>query len=524
MEESLPSGSDFHLDGGLTGLDYNRLLLCKWWRFDSGRRARRQEDSLKWTLGLTLAGCLLNVGAFAQSPVKVTIDANSPANAISPGFIGLSFETGSLRYDHYKKGAYFFDSTNAQLLTIFHNLGIKSVRIGGNSVEGYSPSHEDIDALFRFVKAADIRVVYSLPLAHGDAKEDASAARYIWDHYRRYLICFAIGNEPNSYKGIGHGFAEGSVGNSEISSYGTYVSEWNRFASAVSAAVPQAKLGGPDTGNGATAWTAAFAQAETGNPHVAYIFWHYEPGGPSRDKSAGQMIDEMLSPNMDSRVYPSAYDAGGAIVRSLGYSYLFTETNTHVATPASRGGNHSFATALFALDYLNWWAAHHCFGAYFHTGFNGFNGGFFGDPSGRYGLYPVMYGIAAFNLGGHGNADSVSVENADGLNLTAYATTDAKNELVVTIINREHGKGARDAAVRINAIGKKDEVIYLQAPDHDVTATSGITLGGASLDGGVRWQGRWSPVISTDGTDSVVKVGASSAAIVRFTEARITAP
>ncbi len=232
----------------------------------------------------------------------------------------------------------------------------------------------------------------------------------------------------------------------------------------------------------------------------------------------------MLSPTIDSEKYPSAYDASGAISQSLGYSYLYSETNTHVASRGSKGVNHSFATALFALDYMHWWVAHHCLEVNFHTGLAGFNAALFSDSNGGYGLYPISYGIAAFNVGGHGKVDQLEIDNPDNLNLTAYAVTDANNNLFVTIINREYGAGARDAILQINAVGKKEGVIYLKSPNHDVTETSGITLGGTSIDGSVLWQAKWSPPDSADEAGSVLKVGASSAAIVKFTEARVITP
>lgn len=477
---------------------------------------------MRLIVGVILSFCLSSAVTVAQSAVSVKIAPTSTQNVISPDFIGLSFEAGSLRYNHYRKDAYFFDSSNTQLLNIFQSLGVRSLRIGGNSLEGFTPSAKDIDALFRFAKAAGVKVIYSLPLATGSPSEDASVAKYIWDNYRDYLICFAIGNEPNSYKGVGHGVSAGLSGDSTIRGYASYIAKWNRIASAVTAAVPMAKLGGPDSGNGATSWTAAFAQAETGNRNVTYIFSHYEPGGPARGKTLEQLIDEMLSPTIDSEKYLQAYDASAAISQSLGYSYRYTETNTHVASRDTVGVNHSFATALFALDHMHWWAAHQCAGVNFHTGLAGFNAALFPDPAAGYGLYPISYGVAAFNVGGHGKVDSLELDNPGNLNLTAYAVTDADDKLFVTVINKEHGAGARDAIVHINAIGKKEGVVYLETRDHDVSETSDTTLGGASIDGSASWQGKWSPVDSTGPAGSVVKVEASSAAIVEFSAATIT--
>ena len=456
-------------------------------------------------VSFTVFSLLLDT-AMAEAPASVSIDIGGPQTAIPSDFSGFSFETGRL---HKSKdtGAYFFDSTNTQLLTIFHNLGIESLRIGGNTVDrGYVPSTTDIDALFRFAKAANVKVVYSLRLANGDAAQDASIAGYVWNRYRPWLIELAIGNEANSYNGL----------DPQITNTPQFIAKWNRFASAVIATTPGVELGGPDNGNGAVTWVSAFARAEQGSRNVDCIFSHYEPGGPSRGKTAQQVIDEMLSPDCDKRRCQSCYEKIGKTAEALGWKYRFTEANSHVASPASKGVNHSFATALFALDFLHWWAAHGCAGVNFRTGFNGYNGGFYTEINGNYGMFPICYGIAAFNVGGHGISDSISIKKPGNLDLTAYAVTDADN-LFVTIVNKEHGKNVRDAIVNINARGQTADVMYLKAPSNDITAMSGITLGGTVIDGKSLWQGKWEALASKNPDSFDVTVPGPSAAIVRIT-------
>lgn len=459
-----------------------------------------------------LCSQLLRV-ADAQSSVDLTIDPNSPQKQIPADFSGLSFETGSLHYNNhnYATNACFFSPTNAHLLMLFKNLGIRSLRIGGNSVDRGNASTNEIDSFFSFAKAADIKVVYSLRLANGNASQNAAIANYIWNNYRSYLISLAIGNEANSYNGL----------DPEMTNSAQFIAKWNRFASAVTDSVPDVILGGPDNGNGATSWVSAYAKAEKGNSHVAYIFSHYEPGGPSKKKTAQQIIDEMLSSDCDAKRYPSCYEKIGKTALSSGLGYRFTEANSHVATPDSQGVNHSFATALFALDFLYWWAGHSCAGVHFHTGLRGYNAGLYLDKDGDYGIYPISYGIAAFNLGGHGAMDSMAIKNSEKLNLTAYAVTDTNNNLFVTIINREHGKNARNALVKINAPSQSGSVMYLKAPENNIAATNGVTLGGAIINGKEPWAGNWDPIGSSTASGCEVNVHASSAAIVKFTGARI---
>lgn len=466
---------------------------------------------IKMVFGWVSVIFLLTGVAMAQLPVTVTLNPEARPKAIPPGFIGWSFETGSMRFNNYKPHAYFLDSKNTRILTLFRNVGIRTLRLGGNSVDrGYVPSYRAINALFRFVKAAGVKVIYSLRLANGNQSQDALIAKYLWSHYRRYIICLAIGNEPNSYNGLDH----------EITGFTSYIAKWNRFAAAVIHAVPDVRLGGPDNGNGSTFWSSNFARDERGRRNIRYILCHYEPGGTSRGKTARQLINEMLSPSWDTRLYPACYRKVGATARAFGFSFRFSEANSQVATPASRGGNHSFATALFSLDFMHWWAEHNCLGVNFHTGLGGWNGEFFPGPGGQYELYPIAYGVAAFNVGGHGMADALVIGNPDHLNLTAYAVTAPNKNLFITIINKEHGRIARNALVTVKAVGKHESVMYLTAPNNSDTDTTGITLGGSAITANRLWHGKWNALDAPGKAGCRVKVPACSAAIVKITDAQ----
>ena len=106
-----------------------------------------------------------------------------------------------------KTGAHFFSPTNTALVTLFRNLGLRHLRVGGTSVESPPktpiPGVNDIDSLFAFAQAAGVsKVIYSFRLLETNAEQHVAAtnavlARYIWDHYRPQLDCFAVGNEPD---------------------------------------------------------------------------------------------------------------------------------------------------------------------------------------------------------------------------------------------------------------------------------------------------------------------------------------
>jgi hypothetical protein len=462
---------------------------------------------------LVLAGCILRgAAAAAQFPITLTINPKSPGLAIPKDFSGLSFETEALRPDSAGVNGYLFDSTNTQLLMLFRNLGIRNLRIGGTSVDrnklDYVPAKKDIDALFRFAKAADVKVIYSLRLLNGNSLQDAAAAKYVWDNYRKYLTCFAIGNEPNLYKDR----------DPEITNDASFYDKWKKFATVITNSVPGAKFGGPDTGTGGTSWASDFAKREADSGIVTYVFSHYYVGGAPKG-DARHLINEMLSPTWDTVKFQAYYGKIGAIAVSLGFPYRLTEANSFVAGfPGIWGGNNSFASALFALDFMHWWAAHNCQGVHFHTFLGKYNGTIYVDANGNCQVYPIAYGIKAFDIGGHGTMDPVAITNPDGLNLTAYAVTDANNNLFVTVINKEHGRGARAASVLIAANGvamHKIEAMFLTASNGDIGATSGITLGSAPITSDAPWSGKWTS-LKPNKRGCVVLMPAASAAVVKI--------
>ncbi len=442
---------------------------------------------------------------YPQVPVTISVNTSSPGIEIPNDFLGFSFGTGTLF-----KGpdGYVFDSTNTQLLNLFKELGIKNLRIGGTTVDNMpTPPHEDIDALFRFAKAAGVKVIYSLRLANGNPYEDASAAKYIRNNYKKYLYCFSIGNEMN--------YIEGRH-DPEIRDYQTYLKKWRRFASVIRDSVPDAMFGGPDatTTLRGISWGPYFARDEKNSGMVRQIFYHYYVGSDAHG-TAQQLIDSMLSKRWDAVNYPERYDTTAVPAMRYGFSYRFTEANSYCGKPV-KGGSDAFATALFSLDFLYWWASHGCPGIDFHCTMPKLNSTIYIDENGNFQVHPVAYGLKAFSIGAHGRIIPTVVSDSN-LNVTAYSVLDSKN-LYVTIVNKEHGKNAKYIDTEIDAkdINGRAEAMYLEAPNNNAAATDGITLGGYPITNNGLQQGKWNLI--DPGEKGIIKitVPSSSAVILRI--------
>ena len=453
------------------------------------------------------SGCLLTGAVFGQSPVTLTIDARSPGYEIPANFSGLSIFTETQRPGHRGTRGNLFSASNRQLVALFKNSGIHHLRLGATvSSLSIDPNLDtaDIDSLFAFARAADIRIIYSL-----HALDGASTAQYVWDHYRPWLDCFAFDNEPDNRGEGGSGTAAGH--------YAAYLAGWRDFTRTVTDAVPGAKFAGPDAAGRNLA--PHFADDEEGSGVLTLDTQHIYVGGNPQKKgvaTATQAIDNMLSQNWDTDKYPGLYHDVFIPVMKDGFRIRLTESDdyTHGVTNASN----AFASALWALDYLHWWAAHGAAGINFQNTEWLTTDTFHPDSSGNYQLYPKAYGIRAFDLGGHGRVESVAIADKDTLNLTAYAVGDATN-LYVTIINKEHGGGARAAAVTLALNGFASdgfEAMFLTAPNGDAGATSGITLGGASITNDAPWHGQWTALDPLAIGQCKVTIPATSAAIIKI--------
>ena len=467
---------------------------------------------------------LAGVGAISAAPMPVTVAiTNSPGYAIPADFSGLSFGAVAELPGHGGVPGYMFNGTNEQLITLFKNSGLHHLRLGGSTVEGTNaavPDRTAIDDVFAFAKAADVKVIYSFPLLNGDSSSNAATAKYIWSRYQPQLDCFAIANEPDIKRYIYPPFGSGT--DPAITNYASCLDRWRKFAAAIVAVAPGATFAGPDAAN--HAWAPMFARDEKNSGIVSLITQHYYVGGrPYIGEGPDtipvpEAIDNILSTNWVAAKYPALCKSTLVPVQGIGLPYRLTESDDYLK--GIPNASDSFASALWALEYLHWWAAHGCVGVNFHnTEWLKTDTVYFDDASQSYQIHPKAYGVKMFELGSEGRVEPVEIANTNELNVSAYAVGSAKS-LCVTILNKEHGAGARDAAVTLAPTGFASgpaAVMFLSAPNGDAGATSGMTLGDGTITNDAPWQGKWTPLKPNEAGQLSVEVPAASAALVKIT-------
>jgi hypothetical protein len=494
-------------------------------------------------------------------PVTIRVDGEHAGPVVPHDFAGLGFERGPLNSGNAGVAGYLFSPASESLVTIFRNLGLRNLRIGGGSVDNMSlagagsDGFTGIDNLFAFARVAGVRIIYTLRLLNPGPKPiqdlrtvDAQIAAYIWRRYRENVASFAIGNEPDWH--AFHTYADHpadpaiyeEISGIPGSAYPSYRACWHSFAAAVADAAPGAPFSGPDTGayspltytpspDTGVSWTERFASDERDSGRIAEITQHYYVGGDPGKTTAEQAISNMLSPEWVNGTAigtqprgttyapcPWLYTNHLAPVVAAGLRYRLTESNDYLG--GVPGASNAFASALWTLDYLHWWAAHAAAGVNFHNKQWLYTDTIVPDPAAGgagYVVTPKGYGIKAFTLGSAGRVRPVEIENAGGINLTAYCIGGA-GEDYVTIINKTHGTRAADAAVVIIPPGAgpaNAQLMTLTSGAPGDAARLSATLGGAVITGDAPWDGEWDALPADPGGGISLTVGATTAAVVR---------
>ena len=482
------------------------------------------------TFVFLIAACLLAVSFWAffgfsnppaptssasLSSVELTV-IDTPTYYVPPDFTGISFEADAILPNHRGVKGYLFRASNRQLVTLFRNAAIRSLRTGGGMVDQFHKAAYDrtaIDSVFAFAKEVGIKVIYSLPLLNADPEADAAIASYIWTNYKEYLDCFSIGNEPNCPP-----YKEAPVG--AIHSYEEYFPVWQKIFEAVVRAVPDAKFSGPDSGG--WNWTEEFARDTKSTFKIVNITHHQYPNGqPFLDDGktripADTAINRMLSPTMLTGEYTFINSNTEEKVHPYGFRCRMTESNDYLG--GIDGASNAMSSALWALDYMHWQAFRGLCGINFHNNQWLKTCTFSMDSLGDFFVNPKAYAIRAFDMVTGGWTAPVSMSNADHVNLTAYAVK-GDDYLYVTLINKEHGKNARQVDVTISAkdfTKGKAEAMYLVAPGNSAKAMTGITLGNDSITNYRPWKGNWTAIKKKNDGQYQINIAESSAVIVKI--------
>jgi hypothetical protein len=456
------------------------------------------------TRHLALAALLLPSVTLAQDPVEISIDTARPGKALPPAFLGISCEIHQLLPN--PDGSHYFSPDNKPLLAQFRSLGIRHLRIGGSTTDFANepfPTLQDIDALFTFARAANVKVLYTLRLKDADIRANAAAAAHIQKNYPDIIEAFVIGNEPSSI-----GFT-----------YDAYRDAWQRIADAVTKEAPEAAFAGPGINPNLT-WNKGFIREFSPTYRIAALTNHSYPAGcsyknPSKNvhfpsPEYDRLIPQDAAPSRDKLLNPAMYAEYTKILdttitpalEGTTIPYRLEETNSFWFGGLKNVSN-TYAATLWGIDYLAWWAAHDAAGINFHTGdmvagpIPCYYAVFQSSPEagGGYVTRPVGYAMKTFSLAAQGRRLPLTVARAENLNLSASAFLADDRTLRVLLVNKDHGPNAPTLQVRLNTPVTLNaaQSLALTAPNGDISTTTGITLGNAPIGRNGDWTPTFTP-------------------------------
>jgi len=431
--------------------------------------------------------------------VTVTLDSAAPSRAIPADYIGLGYEISSVAVPG------LLAAKNQAYARLVKNLGKQGViRIGGNTsdfssydAKGESKSlpkgtvvnEANLRDLRSFLDATGWQLIWGLNLGADRLDNAVEEARAVERIMENKLIALEIGNEPDLFPNQGH--------RTRAYDFAMWLADYRRYKTAIRAVLPRVPFAGPDLA-GAVDWMEQFARQES---DVALLTAHHYITGQANPAAT---LETLLAPNLRYRASLARFQTASKLA---GKPWRMCETASF-SGGGKAGVSDTFASALWVLDYLFELASFGCAGVNMQTGVNHLGRISYYTPigddlQGHYTAAPEYYGLLAFAQAGKGETVAA---HCDAANLTAYAVRQSDNRLCVVLINKDQ---SQDATATIKGIGPNGaRMMRLTAPS--LTATNGITLGGASVDGAGIWSGKTESVRLANG----LQVPAGCAALV----------
>ena len=414
----------------------------------------------------------------------VSISATNAGYAINPAFCGFSYEKAQM-------AGSLLVSNDTSLVGMLSQLGPGVFRIGAASVDstcwnGLSNcpaiTAAEVDALAGFVKALPTNwsVIYGINQVSNTAANCAAEAAYVANALGSRLQGFEIGNEPDLY----HDYYRPSNYN-----YANFLAEWQPFAAAITNSVPGWAVTnhgagwtftGPATSWSVAGYTLPFVTNESAVISMA-THHYYRDSATSTNATMAELLT--LDTNLAGTV--------GSLVATANHFSLPQGFRVDEAGSYAGGGNTNsaqYGAALWALDVMFTIAANGGQGINFHGGGNGTSSY---TPIGDNGsqvveVRPEYYALKLFSLAAHGSAVPAAMAPAPAINFSAYGIRYPNGAQGALLNNKDTTNGVQ-LTINLGTNTGAAQVMLLSGPAPN--ATSGYTLGGATINTDGTWPG-----------------------------------
>jgi len=410
-------------------------------------------------------------------------------------FTGLSYEMPQLYSPE------FFSATNGELLEAFHGLGRHGVlRMGGSLSEftrwqpergDFSTAKEDeairaqrnwewrltnsasirggqgaitpasLKELRRFLDATGWQCIYGLNFGSGSAARAADEANHVYRILGRRLLCFQLGNEADL-------FSSNPLLRHRPYDFEQYWAENRQFVATVRALQPKAQFAGPDVA-GNLAWVRRYAERAKGE--APFVSAHHYAMGPAKDPAMN--VDRLLARH-DSALEKYVTEVG-KIVADCGVPFRLTECNSCFGG-GKDGVSNTFASALWAADFMLHLASAGCIGVNLHGGGDGIYTPIESSENGQ-ALRPLYFGMQF--AGKFAGFEIARYSLPEGVDASAYVARRQKTACIAVVNKSAERLTVAFDLAQTKAIPSACEVLSAPA----LSAKDGVSLRSVNVHG-----------------------------------------
>jgi hypothetical protein len=477
---------------------------------------------------LALATGLATVApsADAAAPPVITISATHTGTSLTEASAGLSFEASDLALPGFTAG---------DLASYLDTISPSSVmRIGGNTVDETfwtstgetAPSWAiatitpaDLTALAGLARASGWKVILGVNLKQYDPARAANEAQYAKSALGSSLQSIEIGNEPDLY----------SQYESDPSQY---LTDFAAYVSAIRQAAPGVPIEGTDAAAAPDgSFQQAFVNAQKGlpAPQVNELTNHYYPLTSSTcggSPTIAQLLGTTVRDNEESEA-----DEAVAAAAPLGVPAVIDEGNS-VVCEGQQGVSDVFASSLWEIDDQLVMAREGVAGDYMHGTvvqcdtakplfmyYTPLCAPTAADATaGDLAAQPEYYGLAAVRDVGTGAF--LNLSNPVWADVRAYAVQHSNGTMTVVLDDVDNPSTTGPVTVQLDlgaSYGWASQVDL--SASGGLTATSGITLGGQTVQASGALPAPKPAGFDVDGDAVTVTVPAGTAEILTFSSA-----
>ena len=476
-------------------------------------------------LAVTLpAATLLAAAQSATAATSViTISPTTTGTSLTAASAGLSFEADDLTLPGFASG---------DLATYLDTLSPSSViRIGGNTVDetfwtstgATAPSWSigtitpaDLTALAGLVRASGWKVILGVNLKEYNPSAAANEAEYAQRDLGSSLEAIEIGNEPDLYSQYESDPAQFPI-------------DFQTYVNAIRAAAPGVPIEGDD-GAGApnSSFQSAFiaSQQKLSSPEINQLTSHFYPL-TSSTCGGNPTIADLLDTSVRDAESDEAEEAVAAAVK-LDVPPVLDESN-NVVCEGQAGVSNVFAAALWEIDDQLVMARDGVTGDYMHGTVEECGSAkplyMYYTPlcaptatdatEGLLAAQPEYYGLAAVRDVGTGQF--LNLSNPVWADVRAYAVEHTNGTMTVVLddVDNPSTTGSTTVQLDLGASFSHASQTALTASG-GLTATSGITLGGQTVQSGGTLAAPITTSWAVSGDTATVTVPAGSAQIITF--------